>query len=32
MSVVDASRTLRGADGELAGRLEQHRSELTAYC
>jgi RNA polymerase sigma-70 factor (ECF subfamily) len=32
MSVVDASRTLRAADGERAGRLEQHRSELTAYC
>ena len=32
MSVVDASPTLRAADGELAGRLEQHRSELTAYC
>ena len=29
---MDASRTLRAADGELASRLEQHRSELTAYC
>ena len=32
MSIVDASRTLRAADGELADRLERHRSELTAYC
>ena len=32
MSIVDASRTLRAADGELAERLERHRSELTAYC
>ena len=32
MSIVDASRALRAADGELAERLERHRSELTAYC
>ena len=32
MSIVDASRTLRAADGELERRLEQHRPELTAYC
>ena len=32
MSVVDASRTLKAADGELGAGLEQYRPELTAYC
>ncbi len=33
MSVVqDSPLTLRPADDELGGRLEQHRAELTAYC
>jgi RNA polymerase sigma-70 factor (ECF subfamily) len=33
MNVVqESSRTLKPADDELEGRLEQHRGELTGYC